>query len=486
MLVGCGPNYTYKAISKVKEAGPKVVAIAIDFGWDLQFNATLNNAFVVNAELKPINNYSGVLLPASAAAKGPRTIIKAYTSAKPEIGKPDQGRYVIIEMAPTDYNAASWYFGYNPGTRQALDYKDNMIYDVKLLRELAYFSPVKQYQYSAKADSVFTMTAREIMTADDFVQDTYTDDTNPNIKTLAYNFYSPKKVKKDDVDKRDRRGKREKVPVVLWLHGSGQSHDAVNLTTLSADILSPLLANQEGVTWIENGREECFVILPQLPSRALDAAGKSGWQNSEIEKLVLGLLDKVIAEHHDAIDTNRIYLGGLSMGGFGSWDILLQPEKSSRFAAAVIDAGTPHMTTTLSTDTPAQKTAKIIADLSSIDYSVVKLPLWMFHCDTDPQVTVLGARVPFTKLTGKATIDANGNLIPAPGVMTLSSNGLIKYYFAPNVVGGKDVRFNEYQFGDGSHYLELGMVTQNGHFGWEAMFKDQSMIDWVFSQEKHN
>ena len=44
-----------------------------------------------------------------------------------------------------------------------------------------------------------------------------------------------------------------------------------------------------------------------------------------------GLLDEITANY--AVDTNRIYLTGLSMGGYGTWDLgLTHPE---RFAAIV-------------------------------------------------------------------------------------------------------------------------------------------------------
>ena len=228
-----------------------------------------------------------------------------------------------------------------------------MIYGIKLLYDLDYYAANVGTKPPAtvdtvKTDAAFNMTATKILTADNFVQGTFTNNANPTIKTIAYNLYTPTGLTAG-----------QKVPVVLYLHGSGQSHDAVNLTDLSADIKSPLLANQDGVTWIENAKEKCFVILPQLPSRASDAAGKSGWQNSEIQGLVMGLLDKVIADNSAAIDTNRLYLGGLSMGGFGSWTIILDPVLTARFAAAIIDAGTPTIVSTVSTDTPAQKVAKI-------------------------------------------------------------------------------------------------------------------------------
>jgi predicted peptidase len=45
---------------------------------------------------------------------------------------------------------------------------------------------------------------------------------------------------------------------------------------------------------------------------------------------LLQLLDKITASHN--VDTNRVYLTGLSMGGYGSWKLgLAHPD---RFAAS--------------------------------------------------------------------------------------------------------------------------------------------------------
>jgi predicted peptidase len=46
------------------------------------------------------------------------------------------------------------------------------------------------------------------------------------------------------------------------------------------------------------------------------------------------------------------------------------------------------------------------------------------------------------------------------------------------------LRYDEYQYGDGSRFRDLGMVTNNGHFSWEASYKDQAIIDWMFRQVK--
>lgn len=56
----------FTVISKVGEAGPRVVAVSVDFGKTLPINWKLEKAFSVNAELQPVKSYAGHLIANSA------------------------------------------------------------------------------------------------------------------------------------------------------------------------------------------------------------------------------------------------------------------------------------------------------------------------------------------------------------------------------------------------------------------------------------
>ncbi|MCA9047007.1 MAG: prolyl oligopeptidase family serine peptidase, partial [Planctomycetaceae bacterium] len=82
---------------------------------------------------------------------------------------------------------------------------------------------------------------------------------------------------------------------------------------------------------------------------------------------VLELLDQLIKTH--AIDEDRIYVMGLSMGGYGTWDLLARhPEK---FAAGVPICG----------GGDEKQAAKI-----------KEMPIWVFHGDADTAVKVERSR----------------------------------------------------------------------------------------------
>lgn len=474
----------FTVISKVAEANPRVVALSLDFGKVLPLNWKLEQAFSVKAELLPVKSYAGDLIANSAAAKAPRTIVRAYTSASDKPGVPSEGKYVIIELEPNDFNASSWYFGFNPGFRQALPYGANMVYEVQLLHDLNAVVPNDSPQKpgavlsTVKAGTVFRQTGAYIATADQFKPGKFQQSANKQTKEIDYTLYTPSDLPAG-----------VKVPLVVFLHGSGQSHDTTHFANdVGADVLSPLLANQGGVAWVERAPEKAYVLVPQVPARdAMDTFGEIGWRAADTQKLLLGLVDQILIDN-PAIDSRRLYLTGLSLGAMGSWAIITHPDPaiSRKFAAAALFNGIPIAASHLAGkpgETPAQRDQRIASVIRDTNLSRVSIPLWLGHSDTDPAVTRIGSRIPFAMLSGKGRVDEAGTLSVEPAVLS-GADQLVRHYRATSRTHGADLRYDEYQYGDGSRFRDLGMVTNNGHFSWEASYKDQAIIDWMFRQVK--
>lgn len=161
-------------------------------------------------------------------------------------------------------------------------------------------------------------------------------------RTLLYRMMSPAGIESG-----------KKYPLVLFLHGAGERGD---------DNTAPLVHGMADFAQDEN-REKypCFVIAPQCPTERKWV--EVDWtltehtipeMPSEPMKLVIELLDTLPKEH--PIDLDRVYVTGLSMGGYGTWDLIARfPD---RFAAAVPVCGGAD-----------EATAPKIA----------KLPIWAFH-----------------------------------------------------------------------------------------------------------
>jgi predicted peptidase len=159
---------------------------------------------------------------------------------------------------------------------------------------------------------------------------------------------------------------KEKYPLVVFLHGAGERGD---------DNDKQLLHGVPEFLTAENRKDyPCFLIAPQCPEGKkwvdVDWSAESEVQPkgpSESMRLTLALIDQMQKEY--SIDPKRIYVTGLSMGGFGAWDIIAR--KPDLFAAAVPICGGGDETT-------ASKIAKI--------------PIWAFHGAKDPAVNVSRTR----------------------------------------------------------------------------------------------
>jgi len=119
--------------------------------------------------------------------------------------------------------------------------------------------------------------------------------------SLRYLLYLPKGYG----EKKD-----QKWPLILFLHGAGERGDNLELVKKHGP---PKL--------VAGGKEFPFIIVsPQCPAGT--------WWTEMIDPLT-ALLDDVQSRY--AVDPNRVYLTGLSMGGFGTWTLACRyPE---RFAA---------------------------------------------------------------------------------------------------------------------------------------------------------
>ncbi|MES2693018.1 MAG: PHB depolymerase family esterase, partial [Verrucomicrobiota bacterium] len=107
-------------------------------------------------------------------------------------------------------------------------------------------------------------------------------------------------------------------PVLLFLHGSGERGSEVWAVTKHGP--AKLVHEPAESPAAKLLTENFIVVSPQCPSG-------TWWDTDGL----LGLLDEVIAAQR--VDTTRVYLTGLSMGGYGAWDLgLAYPE---RFAALV-------------------------------------------------------------------------------------------------------------------------------------------------------
>lgn len=155
------------------------------------------------------------------------------------------------------------------------------------------------------------------------------------------------------------------TPVVLFAHGSGEVGE--NNRQQLAVGLGPWLATH-ALSF------PAVVIFPQQPPAGVFPRGSAGLD--AVHAMFMAAIDSTLRQVN--VDTNRIYMTGVSLGGFRTWGMAyLHPHL---FAAIAPVAGglTPSEVGAADYAEAATKTADRLRDL----------PIWMWHGDADPQVSL--------------------------------------------------------------------------------------------------
>jgi predicted peptidase len=168
-------------------------------------------------------------------------------------------------------------------------------------------------------------------------------------KALRYRLLKP-----------DRYDAHQKYPLVLFLHGAGERGD---------DNIAQLIHGVPEFAKDENRKKyPCFLAAPQCPANEKWAdvdwsAAQHRLTDRPAESLRLALEMVESLQKEFAIDSHRLYITGLSMGGFGTWDAITR--HPDRFAAAVPVCGGGD-------ETKAER--------------IARLPIWVFHGAKDDAV----------------------------------------------------------------------------------------------------
>jgi predicted peptidase len=232
---------------------------------------------------------------------------------------------------------------------------------------------------------------------------------------------------------------RTKYPLVLCLHGAGEKGD--NPSAVKNNSMAIVWARDTNQT-----RWPCFILVPQCPiNGSWVYLPGPGSYNSDVIPIspdlsaVNDLVDSLLVEY--SVDQDRLYVTGLSMGGFATWDLIVRfPDK---FAAAIPMSG-------------AGDTSK--AGL------IKHIPIWDFHGAMDNVVPVTGSREMISALQRAGV----------PAVYTHCHNGdctgLPDSVIADRIKSGRKLFYTQYQ--DGWHSI------------WDQAYNTAFLLPWTFSQSK--
>lgn len=173
--------------------------------------------------------------------------------------------------------------------------------------------------------------------------------------TLRYRILKPKNKEAD-----------KKYPLVIFLHGSGERGQDNSAQLKHGSSLFTSAENRENF--------KAYVVFPQCPEgdywanisytnegNGLGFGFKKQAPPQKSLKMVLGLLDELLKRPD--VDTSRVYVMGLSMGGMATYELLQR--RPTVFAAAIPICGGANT-----------ENAQLYAE---------NTPVWIFH-GTDDRV----------------------------------------------------------------------------------------------------
>lgn len=207
----------------------------------------------------------------------------------------------------------------------------------------------------------------------------------------------------------------EKWPVILFLHGAGER-------------------GEDGLRQLDEGLPEILVNRPDFPAVVVMPQCRRGtwWGAPAMEGQTFEALEASMKEFHG--DPARVYLTGLSLGGYGTW--AFGYKYPTKFAALAPVCG--GVTATRNFPVPEwHPSAKSPADpFTETAKGLGSVPVWAFHGDKDRSVPVEESR----RLTD-ALEKAGGN-----------------------------VRYTEY----------AGVA----HNSWDRAYAEDELIEWLLSHSR--
>src|SRR3954470_2156101 len=178
-----------------------------------------------------------------------------------------------------------------------------------------------------------------------------------------------------------------KYPLIIFLHGIGERGDGTTqLPYVLANAIPKYISQGSPMRFYVNGQWQTFLVLtPQLSTKY------GSWQNFYVDEMLK------YAKQNMRVDTNRMFLTGLSLGGGGVWKYATgSVDNAKQFAAIATICGT--------------------CEWSNVcNIAQANTPVWSFHAQDDGVVGV--------GCTTGAISMLNSCSPPVPPLMTIYPQG---------------------------------------------------------------
>lgn len=451
----------YSTVTTAEDWGPAIGKVILDLGVELDPDSVAAEKFsAVSVRTVPGFDFATMQATPPAPQPAQRTVTAAYVCDE-NGDKAESGTRVAVEMkiGPEETAGSPFNYDFIRGLNSFVDTS----YVVSLTAPLSTKAgaPLSMEPTDAKGAS-----GNVTLLADDFTKGTHSWSGDGKDITLSYASWLPHEDAEDG-----------STPLIIWLHGAGEGGTDPTISIIGNKVVN--LATEDVQKFF--GDTGAAILAPQTPTMWMDLDGTGTYRNTEntdsgrsyYTDALKSLIDQYLADHPE-IDTDRIYVGGCSNGGYMTVNMIVQfPDL---FAAAY----------------PVCEAYDAAWLTDEMVESIKDLPIWLTHAKNDPTVVIYeGESDPANYMAYNLKLDEDGKPIPKANF----SNDL---YDRLAAAGAKDVHYSLfddvhdttglYNGADGKPYQYMGhwswIYTLNNECVETIGGEEVTLFQWLSQQSK--
>ncbi len=449
---------TYTTVTEGFDWGPAITKIIINFGYDIDYRNIQKEHFKIYSirRYRDMNMDTFSLEEEQTDHESERIITNFYPSD--QYGNKVQiGSHVTLEMqvGPNLMNGSPFQYNLTNRFNEYVETSYKIFLKKPLKTSQGIMTPAKDPLSMRYAGD------RQLL-SEEFIH-------NQRFSfegiSLGYASFSPETLTE-----------KGSVPLVIWLHGSGEGGEDTTIATLGNKVTN-LITPEIQLLFGDNG---AHILVPQNNTVWMDVDGTKTYNSSVPEsngesyytKTLFALIESYIRDHSD-IDRNRIYIGGCSNGGYMTVNMII--EYPDYFAAAYpICHG---YSVNWMTEERIEK--------------IKNIPIWLTHAVNDPVLSIAeGEMIGWTDY--RLILDAEGKPIMKDDYSNALYDRLIN-------AGAKNIHYS--LFGSvidtSKIYFKEDNITPyeySGHFSWVYALNNDcvkvldgeeiTLFNWLSRQSK--
>ena len=116
-----------------------------------------------------------------------------------------------------------------------------------------------------------------------------------------------------------------KNPLIIWLHGGGEGGEDIDIALLGNEVSALIREDVQSRFTTEGGANGAYMLAAQTPTYWMDNGNgqiHGGTDDSIYREVLMAAIEDYVAKNPD-VDTNRIYIGGCSNGGYMTMNLLV-------------------------------------------------------------------------------------------------------------------------------------------------------------------